>query len=548
MVVDNLTAQRALIHGEIVPYFQPLIVLRTGELSGFEILARWNHPKLGLITPDRFIPLAEEFGWIGILTQEMMRMAFGSVSLFPESTTLAINISPLQLRDLTLPGQILRASEHAGFQLNRVVIEITETAITANPTRALRIANELKAMGCSLSLDDFGTGYSSLQQLQSMPFDKLKVDRSFVSSMIERRESRKIVAAVVGLGQSLGLTTVAEGVETQEQAEMLHWLGCDLGQGWLYGRPVPAEKLAQAVSAERQPISLVALSQWKGISVSSLDAHPAQRLAHLQAVYDGSPVGLGFLDCSLRYVTLNRKLAEMNHGQVEEYLGNTVEEMIPAMFPQIEPYLRRALLGEPISGIPIQEPVNAGTQRTRIVSLQPALDEVGEVIGVSVAALDVTDQMQTLDALRDSEQHYRSMVDLNPNVLWAMDSEGRNLDTTARQDSPAGPAREPLLDRVWLDAVHPDDILGMMNAMAAMMQRGVPIDVEYRTRQPDRSWRWVRSRGSPKRDETGKIVSWYGSVEDVDDLKQTQVELQDTELMLQAVFNSADMKGGVPGG
>jgi EAL domain-containing protein (putative c-di-GMP-specific phosphodiesterase class I) len=141
------------------------------------------------------------------------------------------------LRDLTLPKRIREAAEAAAFPLTRVVIEITESALVENLEHAQSISMELKAHGCRLALDDFGTGYSSLLHLQSLPFDELKVDRSFVGSMAERRESRKIVSAVVGLGQSLGLETIAEGAETQEQAEMLLLLGCEMGQGWLFGKP-----------------------------------------------------------------------------------------------------------------------------------------------------------------------------------------------------------------------------------------------------------------------------------------------------------------------
>ncbi len=161
--------------------------------------------------------------------------AFTGGGCLPDPQWLAGNISPFLLRDLTLPKRIREAAEAAAFPLNRVVIEITESALVENLEHAQTIARELKAQGCRLALDHFGTGYSSLLHLQSLPFDELKVDRSFVGSMTTRRESRKIVSAVVGLGQSLGMETIAEGVETQDQAEMLLLLGCAMGQGWLFG-------------------------------------------------------------------------------------------------------------------------------------------------------------------------------------------------------------------------------------------------------------------------------------------------------------------------
>jgi EAL domain-containing protein (putative c-di-GMP-specific phosphodiesterase class I) len=225
MLISVEDVRRGLENDEFVPFFQPLVTLRTGQLAGFEVLARWHHPSAGILPPDRFIPVAEQNRWIGALTKRLMQKVFEAGKFIPDSLTLAFNVSPLQLHDLGLPKQIHSAAEDLGFPLRPVVIEITESAVVDNVERAQTISNELKALGCKIALDDFGTGYSNLLHLQSLPFDELKVDRSFVGSMIQRRESRKIVAAVVGLGQSLGLTTVAEGIETREQAEMLLWLG-----------------------------------------------------------------------------------------------------------------------------------------------------------------------------------------------------------------------------------------------------------------------------------------------------------------------------------
>src|SRR6202044_1324741 len=238
---------RALENDEFFPYFQPLVVLATGKLHGFEVLARWKHPNLGAIPPDIFIPLAESNGLIGELSSQVLRKAFEAITLHGKGLRLAFNISPLQLKDLTLPRHIRQVAEEAGFPLECATVEITESAIAEDMTAARSISSDLKAMGCRIALDDFGTGYSSLYHLKSLPFDELKVDRSFVSSMTTERESRKIVAAVGGLGQSLGLKTIAEGIETHKQSDMLVRLGCDMGQGWYYGRPAPAEKLASVI-------------------------------------------------------------------------------------------------------------------------------------------------------------------------------------------------------------------------------------------------------------------------------------------------------------
>jgi PAS domain S-box-containing protein len=405
MAIDPVEVNRALENGEFLPYFQPQVQLRSGKLTGFEVLARWSHATKGIILPDDFIPLAERDGWIHALTYQILVKAFSSALPLPGALQLSVNISPIQLRDRSLAKQFEEIARLTGFSLERVMVEITESAMTDNPAQARLIAEELKELGCKLTLDDFGTGYSSLRHLQSLPFDELKVDKSFVSSMVQKRDSRKIVAAVVGLGQSLGLTTVAEGVESHEQAEMLLWLGCDTGQGWLFGRPQPAESLSTVLSAPHQKVATGIAFPWKNLSIGGMEGLPAQKLAQLQAVYDGAPVGLGFLDRGLRYVNLNRQLAEMGGRSVEEYLGRTAQEMVPDLYPKFEPYIRRALKGEAIAGFEINVPAT-GTSgaRTSLVSYQPARDEAGEVVGVSVAVLDFTARKQAEEKLRQYER------------------------------------------------------------------------------------------------------------------------------------------------
>jgi EAL domain-containing protein (putative c-di-GMP-specific phosphodiesterase class I) len=259
MLVNLAEVRHAVESDAIVPCFQPVVDLRTVRLTGFEVLTRWRHPTLGLILPENFIQITEGLGIIGILTRQILRKAFRSASVLPNHLTLAVNVSPIQLRFRSLPTQIGEAAEQAGLPLDRLTIEITESAILDNEALAVEIAQELKSMGCHLALDDFGTGYASLRHLLALPFDQIKVDRSFVHMMTVRPESRKIVAAVVGMGHSLGLATLAEGVETREQEAMLLQIGCLLGQGWLYGRPLAADQiptmLATAARAVPSPMA-----------------------------------------------------------------------------------------------------------------------------------------------------------------------------------------------------------------------------------------------------------------------------------------------------
>lgn len=460
MVIHIAEVHRALENGEFFPYFQPLVQLRSGQLAGFEVLARWNHPEAGMIPPDVFIPLAERDGWIHALTHEIFSKAFACGCSVPKSLLLSVNISPFQLRDPMLTTQIQVISQRTGFPMERVMVEITESALAENLDQARRVVDELKGMGCKLALDDFGTGYSSLRHLQSLPFDELKVDRSFVSSMTQQRESRKIVEAVVGLGQSLGLTTVAEGVETEEQAEMLLWLGCDLAQGWLCGRPGPAEGLAAAISRPWPGASISPAFAWKDMGRGNLEGLPAQKLAQLRAIYDGAPVGLALLDRNLRHVNLNQQLAQLTGLSVEEHLGRTPAETVPELFPQFEPALHRALQGEAIAGFEVRIPAAPpDPEKTLLCTYQPARDEAGEVVGVSVALVDFTERKRAEERLRQ----YERVVEGLEEMVVVVDREYRYVLANRAFLEYRDLTAEQLIGRTLQDLL-PDESLAVVKA------------------------------------------------------------------------------------
>jgi len=248
MFLDVQDVRRAFWEDEFFPFFQPIVELASGRLTGFEALARWHHARLGAIAPDAFIPIVLKCGYINALTQRLLAKTFAAAPLMPASLGISVNLSPLQLMDWTLPGQIAAVARRGGFPLERLTVELTESALIEDLDSAQAVAGDLKALGCRLALDDFGADHSSLFLLQALPFDELKVDRSFVRAATEGRGSRKIVAAVVSLAHSLGLTTVAEGVESEEQAGMMIEFGCELGQGWLFGRPASAAEIPRMIS------------------------------------------------------------------------------------------------------------------------------------------------------------------------------------------------------------------------------------------------------------------------------------------------------------
>lgn len=539
MIFEEADLRRALQEQEFFPVFQPIVELRTGQLVGFEILARWRHRRLGLISPDDFIPALERSLLTDELTHLLLQQAFAAPVLKGSELTLAVNVSPLQLLGSNVAQPLAEVAAASGFSLARLIIEVTESALLDDLPQAQAAARDLQALGCRLALDDFGTGYSSLRHLHAFPFNELKVDRSFVGTMTEDRRSRKTVAAVVGLGESLGLTTVAEGIETQEQANMLLWLGCDQGQGWLYGKPVAAAELEQVMAETgARPASAIPLVLQED-SLLNQHAHPGQRLAQLQAIYDGAPVGLCLLDRKLRYVSLNQRLAEINGVPLLEHLGRTVPEVIPHVFPRVEGFIRRALSGESIHGVEIFKGAESGSdEQTLMLTYQPVFDEAGEVIGVSVAVTDMTGHKRTEEALRESENHYRHMIRLNPHVPWVLNGRGEVIDAGPRWEDFTGQPLEEAFGSGWLKMLHPDDVQPTLEAIRTTLAAGEPIDVEYRVHRRGDGWRWMRSRGAPRFSEGGEVLCVYGLVEEVHPHKQVSEELVICQSQLRAAIDT----------
>jgi len=522
MVIELADVQSAIENEAVIPYFQPLVELRSGQLYGFEILARWQHADLGPILPPNFIAIAEQSGLIWQMTWQLLRRAFNAATQLPCPPRLAINISPIQFRDQALVSALQAVAKETQYPLDRLTIEITESAILENVDIAHEVACELRALGCRLALDDFGTGFSSLAHLQALPFDELKVDRSFVRTMTTSRESRKIVAAVVGLGHSLGIRTIAEGVETEQQAGMLLQLGCNLGQGWLYGRPSCAKALSDMISATPRELFLHPAAPSNHVIPVCLEAMPAQQGSQLHAIYDGAPVGLCFLDRDLRYVSINRRLAEMNGASIEDHLGRTPREMVPKLFPKFAPYLYRAMEGQQISGLEIERPAatSEGDPMAILVSYQPAFDEAGEIIGVSVACVDITERKRAERVLRESDERYRSIMETSPVALWVLDHQGNFIDASSPWYEMTGQTREECEQKGFMEVVHPDDQERYWDVLTESLRSGNLVDVEFRAVDAEGGWRWMRVRGAPRYGPSGEVVRWYGMAEDINERRR----------------------------
>ncbi|WP_210526539.1 putative bifunctional diguanylate cyclase/phosphodiesterase [Rubellimicrobium arenae] len=249
--------RRALTAGEILPYFQPIFDITGRQLRAFEVLARWCDPQRGFVPPDRFIPLAEELGLIERLSEIVLEKACAALEGWPTDLPISFNLSPRQLGDPMLPYRILAILERHGIPGSRLEIEITERAVLADMEVARRIVAELVKAGVRISLDDFGTGTSSLAILTQLPIDRIKIDRSFIAEVDRLPERAKIVAGVLALASSLGLDVTAEGIERDEELAFLRERRCALGQGFLLGRPQPAEDVARLISDHEEPARAV---------------------------------------------------------------------------------------------------------------------------------------------------------------------------------------------------------------------------------------------------------------------------------------------------
>ena len=269
--------------GEFVPYYEQQIDLLTGHLRGFEVLARWRHPEEGIIEPKDFIPVAEATGMISDLSMSVIRQALLEAKSWDEQISIAVNISPVQLKDPLLAQRIVQLMVETGFPAQRLEIEITESSLFENLELAKSTVESLKNQGIRIALDDFGTGYSSLAHLQALPFDRIKIDKSFVVSMRASPESSAIVSAIAKLGATLGLPVTAEGIEDNASRKILHRLGCSDAQGWLYGRPMPVEEARKLLATAQIAPALPARARR---DVDSAVAEMAQPHAIAAAVED----------------------------------------------------------------------------------------------------------------------------------------------------------------------------------------------------------------------------------------------------------------------
>jgi diguanylate cyclase (GGDEF)-like protein/PAS domain S-box-containing protein len=250
----ELDLRKAIVNGEFELYYQPITDVKSGQITSCEALIRWHHPERGLVAPTEFIPVAEETGFIAPLGEWVLRQACAAAARWPEHLTIAVNVSPAQFKSRNLVPTVMNALASSGLPATRLELEITEMVLVQDNDAAFAILHQLHDLGIRIAMDDFGTGYSSIGYLRSFPFDKIKIDQSFIRDLPGRLDSVAIVRAVVGLSSSLGITTTAEGVETKEQLDSVTAEGCDEVQGYLFSWPKSAAEVEKFL-AEQTPLA-----------------------------------------------------------------------------------------------------------------------------------------------------------------------------------------------------------------------------------------------------------------------------------------------------
>ena len=250
----------AIAHDQVAPGFQPIVEIDANHLSGVEMLARWFHPERGSIPPGVFIEIAEDSGQIGTLGLSVLRQACVQAKDWARPLTLSFNVSGVQFKDPNLVPSIRMVLEGTGFPPERLIVEVTESSVIDDFGEARAKLEELKALGVAIALDDFGTGYSSLTALQNLPFDRLKIDRSFVTNIAKRAECQKIVSGIVSLAQGLHLEVTAEGIETVEDLAYVSYLQCQRGQGFLFEKAVPGDQVGELLDGAWQDLPTVPVS------------------------------------------------------------------------------------------------------------------------------------------------------------------------------------------------------------------------------------------------------------------------------------------------
>lgn len=510
--------QTALAERRITPHFQPIVAVETGQLRGFEVLARWHDAERGWISPEVFIPLARSGGAIARLTQAIVCCACRSAVTWPGDFYLSFNMPPGLLQDEDAVRTILQAATAAGFPLQRLRIEMTEVEVVEDEAATEATVRHLKDVGIKTMLDDFGAGYSSLLRLHRYQFHKIKIDAGFIRTLETDEASRKIVAAIVGLGSSLGAKVVAEGVATPFQLNFLSSIGCDAYQGWLLSPALDAGQAAAWLGTYRPSTTTT--------SAFGPQLSPYQRQYQLEILYERSPVGLCFIDPELRFIDANRHFCGMIGRTPHDIVGRTLNQVLGRALGGQATDLVTKSIADGISGL--REITLPGRSDTYLINHDRVLDAAGVVLGVSVVCIDISDRKRYESALRAREESDLTAVVINPTVMWVADTSGAlSYISPHALDTVGAPLQQRI--QAWYNRMHPQDRLRVREEWLASSATATRFKTRFRLRGKGSDWRWVASRAQRRSQEPGSL--WFGLFTDI--TREVELEARLAELLAE---------------
>jgi len=528
----------AIATHQLVLHYQPKVDLDTGDVHSVEALVRWNHPSRGLLYPDAFLSLVEEYGLMRPLTRLVLGMALDQVADWQaqgQQLTVAVNLSASSLVDANLPDQVLAMLDVRGVPPHFLQLEITEEFLMADRDRARSILTRLRHSGVQISVDDFGTGYSSLSYLRDLPIDELKLDRSFVLPMVDDARAAALVASTIGLAHSLGLRMVAEGVETQVAYTELARLGCDQAQGFFMSRPVPAAELDHWLGT-RHTGDMRAL---RGVT----RAQPSLDSAYASSLFDSPGAILFFKDLDSRFTRVSVDCARLTNRTQDEMVGLTDFDVTDhAHATQLRADEQRIIAtGEPLIA---KEEIDRMANRPGTwveTSKFPLRGPDGEIIGIFGLSHDVTRwgiaEKEILRMAQESEGAHAELMRVeaqlqavlrgSTDVIAKYDQELRYQYINPAGERSRGSTLAWLIGRTDRETGMPESSLAAYEpAMRRVLETGEPDDVEFSVPNgADGEDAWFHIVLSPDQDSTGAVVGVLTSMRDITEIKRAELLL-----------------------
>lgn len=521
--------QTALEHNEFRVYYQPKLDLVSGKIIGAEALIRWEHPSIGLLSPDKFIPLAEETGLIVPIGEWVLRTAciqakvWQKVGLPP--IVLSVNLSVRQLYRLEFVGRVQQILEEVELSPEYIAFEITESMMMDN-RKVFHTIRGLKQLGVQISLDDFGTGFSSLRYLREFPIDRIKIDKSFIRYCTTDLNDAAIVKSIIAMAHQLKLVVIAEGIESKDHLVFLQQNFCKIGQGYLFSKPIPPEELVQCFDLIEQIVIREGIPQevnhQKLLEEELEDAR--QDLHDTVRLQQGAIFKVRKEDYRFIHTLYAGELIYKMGLSPEQIIGKELKDFLPSNVAKDKnTYYQRAWNGE--ENVIYEGEINGIYY---VTSLRP-IRRGGQVTEVIGSSMDITEQKRAENTLRRSEGNYRliaenmldlvAIIDCNGGVLYASPSHEKVLGFTPIEYEMYGA----------LKLIHPEDIPAVRKQFASMVETKIPSQIEFRHQHAQGDWVYIEAKVTPVYNETGEFKGLQAVGRDISERKKTEELIRKSE-------------------